>query len=318
MSLTPSRDATLSVQLDDFTISYGDLTAVDRFSAVLTSGTIGLLGPNGAGKSSLIKGLLGLVPLSGGSATVLDMDVATDPKGIRQNIGYMPEDDCLIPGLTGIGMVQYAGELSGMGQIDAMQRAHEVLFLTGLEEARYRNVETYSAGMKQRIKLAQALVHDPRLLLLDEPTSGMDPQGRQEMLDLIQNISSHGTMSIILATHILVDVERTCEQVLIMNRGRVLRQDGVDELQGTYGGAYQVRVEGDRERFQADLDSRGCKVSPGNRQSLEVTLPQGGDTDLILESSRATGVQLRKLVTSVQSLEDVFMKLIVEDDDADL
>jgi len=308
----------LSVELNEFTVSYGDLTAVNSFTATLPSGAIGLLGPNGAGKSSLIKGLLGLVPLASGSATVLDMDVRTDPKGIRRKIGYMPEDDCLIPGLTGVGMVQYAGELSGMSQVDAMQRAHEVLFLTGLEEARYRKVETYSAGMKQRIKLAQALVHDPRLLFLDEPTSGMDPQGRQEMLDLIISIAGRGTMSIILATHILVDVERTCDRVVIMNRGRVLRQEEIEDLQGTYGGAFLVRVEGDGDRFQAELRERGSGVESGARQLLEVTLPQGGDTDLILEAARTSGVQLRKLVTSVQSLEDVFMKLIGEDDYADL
>ncbi len=314
----PSLDANLSVEFNEFTISYGDLVAVDRFDATFPSGTIGLLGPNGAGKSSLIKGLLGLVPPASGSARVLDMDVSADPKGIRRSIGYMPEDDCLIPGLTGIGMVQYAGEVSGMNTVDAMQRAHEVLFLTGLEEARYRKVETYSAGMKQRIKLSQALVHDPRLLFLDEPTSGMDPKGRQEMLDLIQGIAVRGTMSIILATHILVDVERTCERVVIMNRGRVLREDGIENLQDTYGGAWLVRVEGDRERFRSELVASECTVEQGARQFIEVTLPVGGDTDLILQASRTSGVQLRKLVNSVQSLEDVFMKLIVEDDDADL
>jgi ABC-2 type transport system ATP-binding protein len=172
--------------------------------------------------------------------------------------------------------------------------------------------------MKQRIKLAQALVHDPRLLFLDEPTSGMDPQGRQEMLDLIISIAGRGTMSIILATHILVDVERACDRVVIMNRGRVLRQDGIEDLQGSFGGAFLVRVEGDGDRFQAELRERGSGVEPGARQTLEVTLPQGGDTDLILEAARTSGVQLRKLVTSVQSLEDVFMKLIGEDDHADL
>jgi len=217
-----------------------------------------------------------------------------------------------------VGMVQYAGELCGMSRTDAMQRAHEVLFLVGLEEARYRNVETYSAGMKQRIKLAQALVHDPKLLFLDEPTSGMDPKGRQEMLDLIQNISSRGEMSIVLATHILVDVERTCDRVVIMNRGRVLRQGGMGELRGTYSGAYTVRVEGEREKFQGLLESRGCTVNPGERQAFDVILPEGKDTDLILEAARDSGNELRKLVTSLQTLEDVFMKLVGDDDNAGL
>lgn len=308
----------MSVTLQDLTITYGDLTAVDSFSAAFSPGSTGLLGPNGAGKSSLIKGLLGLVPLTAGSATVLGKDVHTEHKAALQSIGYMPEDDCLIPGLTGVGMVQYAGELSGMSRVDAMQRAHEVLFLVGLEEARYRNVETYSSGMKQRIKLAQAMVHDPKLLFLDEPTSGMDPRGRQEMLDLIQNISSRGAMSTILATHILVDVERTCDHVVIMNRGRVLQQGKMNDLRGSWSGVYTVRIEGERDAFQAALESRGCDVQPNGTHFLDVTLPKGLDTDIILEAARETGVQLRKLVTSVQTLEDVFLQLIGEDDNADL
>lgn len=308
----------MSVTLQELTITYGDLTAVDRFSAAFPPGSTGLLGPNGAGKSSLIKGLLGLVPLTAGSATVLGRDVHTEHKAALQSIGYMPEDDCLIPGLTGVGMVQYAGELSGMNRVDAMQRAHEVLFLVGLEEARYRKVETYSSGMKQRIKLAQALVHDPKLLFLDEPTSGMDPRGRQEMLDLIQNISSRGAMSTILATHILVDVERTCDQVVIMNRGKVLQQGSMNDLRGSWSGVYTVRVEGDRDAFQSALESKGCEVEPNGANFLDVTLPPGNDTDLIMEAARESEIQLRKLVTSVQTLEDVFLKLIGEDENADL
>jgi ABC-2 type transport system ATP-binding protein len=308
----------LSVILHDFTIRYGALTAVDRLSLTFPGGATGLLGPNGAGKSSLIKGLLGLVSIAGGSATLLGKDVTREPKAIRQIIGYMPEDDCLIPGLTGIGMVQYAGELSGMNRIDAMQRAHEVLFLVGLEEARYRKVQTYSAGMKQRIKLAQALVHDPRLLFLDEPTSGMDPKGRQEMLDLIEDIARRGKMSIVLATHILVDVERTCDRVVIMHRGKILEEDSVEDLRKSYSGVFTVRVEGDRDGFAASLEKQGCRVTPGDKQVLDVTLPKNKETDLILKAAEKTGVQIRKLVTSVQTLEDVFVKLIGEDERADL
>jgi len=308
----------LSVTLHDLTITYGSLIAVDGFTATFPGGSTGLLGPNGAGKSSLIRGLLGLVPLAGGSADVLGVDVRSEPTAVRQKVGYMPEDDTLIPGLTGVGMVQYAGELCGMSAVDAMQRAHEVLFLTGLEEARYRKVETYSSGMKQRIKLAQALVHDPRLLFLDEPTSGMDPRGRQEMLDLIRDIAGKGTMSIILATHILVDVERTCDRVVIMNRGRVLRESVVEDLRGTYAEAYAVRIDGDREVFRGALTTAGASVVDGERQQLEVTLPEGMDADLILRAARDSGVALRQLVGSVQTLEDVFLKLIGEDEHAGL
>ena len=308
----------MSVSLQDFTIAYGSLIAVDELSVSFPEGSTGLLGPNGAGKSSLIKGLLGLVEIESGSARILGKDVAAERKAIRQIIGYMPEDDCLIPGLTGVGMVQYAGELCGMNRIDAMQRAHEVLYLTGLNEARYRKVETYSSGMKQRIKLAQALVHDPKLLFLDEPTSGMDPKGRQEMLDLIEDIARRGKMSVILATHILVDVERTCDRVVIMHRGKVLEEDSVDDLRKNFSGVFTVRIEGDQEAFIKALEKKKCEVTEGDRQHLDVTLPRGKETDVILQAADVSGVQLRKLVASVQTLEDVFVKRIVEDEHADL
>ncbi|HSG29671.1 MAG TPA: ABC transporter ATP-binding protein [Candidatus Krumholzibacterium sp.] len=308
----------MSVRLSGLTVKYGDLTAVDDVTVTFPPGSTGLLGANGAGKSSLIKGLLGLVSLHSGSASIFDMDTGSHRKEIRRSIGYMPEDDCLIPGLTGIGMVQYAGELSGMSARDAMQRGHEVLFLTGLGEARYRKVETYSRGMKQRVKLAQALVHDPKLLFLDEPTSGMDPRGRLEMLDLIHYIAGQQSMSIVLATHILVDVERICNNVVIINRGRLAREGEMDQLKGSYSDAYTVRIEGEQERFRDLLEAEGCRVAEDGRQNLEVTLPPGASSRLILSAADKAGVQLRKMVSSIQTLEDVFVKTLGEDTDAGL
>ena len=304
----------MSVTLNDFTVNYGAVTAVDRISAAFPPGATGLLGPNGAGKTSLIRGLLGLVPTAHGSATILGRDIHSERKLIRQLIGYMPEDDSLIPGLTGIGMVRYAGELSGMSGADAMQRAHEVLFLVGLEEARYRTVETYSAGMRQRIKLAQAIVHDPKLLFLDEPTSGMDPKGRLEMLELIRMIAGRNRMSIILATHILIDVERTCDHVVIINRGRLIKEGSVGGIKGKYAGTFSVRVEGPRAAFEEALRSRGCKITPDGAHRIDVTLPDGAATELFFEVARDAGVQLRRLLPSVQSLEDAFVKLVDEDE----
>lgn len=300
----------MSVTLNDFSVAYGRLTAVDRITASFPAGATGLLGPNGAGKTSLIRGLLGLVPAAGGSATILGRDVHREQKLIRQLIGYMPEDDCIIPGLTGIGMVRYAGELSGMSRADAMQRAHEVLFLVGLEEARYRKVETYSAGMRQRIKLAQAIVHDPKLLFLDEPTSGMDPRGRLEMLELIGMIAARNRISIILATHILIDVERTCEHVVIIDRGRLLKEGSVGGIKGKYAGTFSVRVEGARDAFEAALRSRGCTIAPDGAHRMDVTLPDEAGAELFFEIARETETQLRRLLPSVQSLEDAFVKLI--------
>ena len=308
----------MSVILKNFTIKYGDLTAVDHLSITFPQGSTGLLGANGAGKSSLIKGLLGLVPLSSGSATIMGRDVTGEQKAIRQVVGYMPEDDCLIPGLTGIGMVQYAGELSGMAKEDAIQRAHVVLFLVGLGEARYRKVDSYSSGMKQRIKLAQAIVHDPKLLFLDEPTSGMDPRGRREMLDLIQNISSKGKISIILASHILADVESTCERVIIIHNGKVAEEGKIDELRGSYSGAYTVRIDGNRKKFIDFLKSRGCEIRPNGKHLMDVILPEKSETAVILEAAKKSGVQLRRMVPSIQTLEDVFVKRIGVNQNANL
>ena len=307
----------MSVTLNEFSVAYGRVTAVDGISAAFPPGATGLLGPNGAGKTSLIRGLLGLVPAAHGSATILGRDIHREQKLIRQIIGYMPEDDSIIPGLTGIGMVRYAGELSGMGRADAMQRAHEVLFLVGLEEARYRKVETYSAGMRQRIKLAQAIVHDPKLLFLDEPTSGMDPKGRFEMLELIRTIAGRNRMSIILATHILIDVERTCDHVIIINRGRLLKEGSVGGIKGKYAGTFSVRVEGPRAAFEETLRSRGCEITPDGAHRMDVTLPDGAGAELFFEVARDTDVQLRRLLPSVQSLEDAFVKLIGMDGHAD-
>jgi ABC-2 type transport system ATP-binding protein len=307
----------VSVTLQDFTVSYGTVTAVDRITASFPAGATGLLGPNGAGKTSLIRGLLGLVPVSTGSATILGKDVHREQKLIRQLIGYMPEDDSIIPGLTGVGMVRYTGELSGMSRADAMQRAHEVLFLVGLEEARYRKVETYSAGMRQRIKLAQAIVHDPKLLFLDEPTSGMDPRGRLDMLELIRMIAGRNRISIVLATHILIDVERTCDQVVIINRGRLLKEGSVEGIKGKYAGTYSVRVEGPRAGFEEMLRRRGCQITLDGAHRIDVTLPEGAWTELFFEVARDTGVQLRRLLPSVQSLEDAFVKLVGMDGHAD-
>ena len=308
----------LSVHLEAFTIQYGSLKAVDSLTLTFPQGSTGLLGANGAGKSSLIKGLLGLVPLHSGSGTILGRQITAEKKYIRQMTGYMPEDDCLIPGLTGIGMVQYAGELCGMSRQDAIERGHEILFLVGLGEARYRKVETYSQGMKQRIKLAQAVVHDPKLLFLDEPTSGMDPKGRQEMLDLIETITANGNMSIILATHLLPDVERTCSRVVILHKGKVAKQEDMSSLRGQYSGAFSVRVEGSRDSFVSALQASGCTVEPDGKHLLDVVLPDGLDSDFILKTAKKTGVQLRRLLPAVQTLEDVFVKLVKEDAHADL
>src|SRR6202051_4194623 len=210
------------VTLENVTVMYGRNQALSDVTTTLVPGAVGLLGPNGAGKSTMLKSLLGFIVPDQGRMCVLGLDVAVSPLEIRARIGYMPESDAHIPGMNAVSFVAYCGELSGLPRSDAMQRAHEVLFYVGLGEARYRNVETYSTGMKQRIKLAQALVHDPDLMFLDEPTNGMDPKGRDEMLDLVRDLAHNKGMSLILSSHLLADVEYTCDDVAVMDRGAIV------------------------------------------------------------------------------------------------
>jgi len=231
------------VTLEGVTVNYGAQVALRDITTSFSPGAIGLLGPNGAGKSTMIKALLGFVVPTRGRMRVLGLDVAQSPLEIRSRIGYMPENDGHIPGMNAVSFVAYCAELSGLPRADAMQRAHEVLFYVGLGEARYRNVETYSTGMKQRIKLAQALVHDPDLLFLDEPTNGMDPKGRDEMLELVRDLAHNKGMHLILSSHLLPDVEYTCDSVVVMDKGTIAASGPIEALKQPRGRVYELRVK---------------------------------------------------------------------------
>src|SRR5829696_9267976 len=223
------------MELDAVGRTFGPHEALRGVSLRLKPGRIGLLGPNGAGKSTLLKILMGLLSPTSGSGRVLDHPISPNGDGegdyeLRRLIGFMPEADALVPGLRGVNYVALAGELYGLPRKQAIRRAHEVLTYLQLEDARYRRLEEYSAGMKQRLKLAQSLVHDPPVLLLDEPTSGLDPAGRDAMLRLLLTLGKEYGKSLILSTHLLGDVERVCETVVILHHGRLLRQGSVEEL----------------------------------------------------------------------------------------
>jgi ABC-2 type transport system ATP-binding protein len=249
--------------------------------------------------------------------TVLGIDVARDPLAIRARIGYMPESDAQIPGMNAVSFVAYCGQLAGLPPVDAMQRAHEVLYYVGLGEARYRNVETYSTGMKQRIKLAQALVHDPDLLFLDEPTNGMDPKGRDEMLELIRDLGHNKNVNLILSSHLLPDVEFTCDHVVVMDKGQVVAQGPIAELKGPAGRVFELRVKGDLPAFLEILRSAGMECHGTDEDVMRVFIPAGTEASgneqrAIFALAARHRVQVRHLRPSVPTLEDVFAKAVGE------
>jgi ABC-2 type transport system ATP-binding protein len=297
--------------LNDVTKTYGRITALRQLSVKVPAGAIGLLGPNGAGKTTLIRTLLGLIDVDAGGGEVLGMDIAGRRLDIRQAVGFAPEDECLFPGVPGIESVAYAGELCGMAWKDALQRAHEVLNYVGLGEARYRPVESYSTGMKQRLKLAAAVVHDPRLLILDEPTNGMDPAGRQEVLDLARDLAVNKGISLLFSSHLLPDVEAVCDHVLVLARGRLLAQGKIRELKQAHEHTVEVRVKGDPAEFGRRLAERDCGVELRD-DVLLVQLPPGQSRDLLWQLAAATGEQIRYLRPQRSTLEEVFLKAVEE------
>ena len=303
-----------AVQLDGVSVIYGRNRALKNVTARFARGAVGLLGPNGAGKSTMLKSLLGFVKPAEGRMQVLGLDVATRPMEIRARLGYMPETDGHIPGMNAVSFVAYCGQLAGLPAIDAMQRAHEVLHYVGLGEARYRNVETYSTGMKQRIKLAQALVHDPDLLFLDEPTNGMDPKGRDEMLALIHDLGHNKRVNLILSSHLLPDVEHTCDHVIVMDKGQVAAFGPIKELKGPAGRVYELRIKGDLPAFVETLNANGLECHATDEDVMRVFVPNGSehrsDQQVIFELAARQQVQVRHLRQSVPSLEDVFAKAV--------
>jgi ABC-2 type transport system ATP-binding protein len=303
------------VSLEDVTVAYGKQVALANVSAAFPPGAVGLLGPNGAGKSTLIKALLGFLAPARGRMHVLGHDVARSPIEIRARVGYVPESDAHIPGMNAVSFVAYCGELGGLPRTDAVQRAHEVLFYVGLGEARYRNVETYSTGMKQRIKLAQALVHDPDLLLLDEPTNGMDPQGREEMLELVHDLGHHKGISLVLSSHLLPDVEYACDHVVVIDKGSIAASGPIASLKRAHGQLFELRVKPGAEGlepFLARLAAAGFECHPAEEEIMRLFVPGEGGAREVFALAAASGAQVRHLRPSVQTLEDVFAQAVGE------
>ena len=287
---------------------FGPVEALSGVTFALPPGAIGLIGPNGAGKTTLLRILLGLIAPDAGEARVFDRNASTDGLPIRERVGYMPEHDCLDPHMTGIGFVAYMGQVSGLPKEAAFQRAHEILQFVGLRGERYRSIGEYSVGMRQRVKLAQALVHDPPLVILDEPTAGLDPSGRSEMLGLLKILAGRAGRSMVLSTHLLGDIESVCDLALMLNAGKVLAAGRVDELRSTGRDELVVRVKGDVAALARALAERGLAPAVDGLEVRVLRPPEGSRP--IFEAARAVGVQVRGLGPSVHSVEELFLRRV--------
>lgn len=301
-----------TAEMYNLTVKYGKFVALDDFSVNLPEGCVGLLGPNGAGKTTLIKTMLGFIDPVAGRGTVLGHDLASEGPMIRQNVGYMPEQDCHIPGMTAVQFVAYAGELAGLPGNHSLRRAHEVLEYCGLGEARYRNVETYSTGMKQRIKLAQALVHGPKLLLLDEPTNGLDPRGREEMLELIRSVSHGKGLSCLVSSHLLKDIERICDHVVVLLEGKLRAEGKIRDLKSVKGHPIDVELREHSEAFVDAIHKTGMMVEELRKGEYRIHGEQSLEemAKCVFRAARESGAQVRHLALAQRSLEEAFLEAV--------
>lgn len=308
------------IDIQNLRAGYGRRVVLDDVTLLFEGGAAGLLGPNGAGKSTLLKILLGFLRPYSGRVEVLGYRLPRHASHVRARVGYMPETEAYIPGITGVAFVAYMAELSGLPRRAAVERAHEVLQYTGIGEQRYRNLETYSTGMKQRVKLAQAIVHDPALLLLDEPTNGMDPQGRIEMLDLVADLSRNKGMSVILSSHLLKDVETVCSSIFVMGGGRILaRQMNNGDSSADTVRACRIRVKGSVLQYAECLRERGCEVvGAEGAASLIVQLNDGQPSRLMFEAAAAAECVVQRVELITENIEDMFVEAMGELGNADL
>lgn len=311
MAARESGNGGAIVEVYELTVRYGSRTALDRVALTFREGISGLLGPNGAGKSTLLKTLLGFCRPSGGWARLLGQPAGA--RSLRRFVGYMPERDVTSPKLSAVSFVAYCGCLAGMPYRDALQRTHEVLNYVGFGEERYRMMETYSTGMRQRAKLAQALVHDPRLLFLDEPTNGLDPLGRVAMLDLIRDIARQRGVAIILSSHLLPDVEHVCERVVLLDRGRVVEQGALADLTGLQGHRVSLRIKEGADRLARRLAARGHSVEQQEDGSLIVEAATAQDRKELFRAAAEEGLQIRQFMPVRHRLEEIFYQAVSAD-----
>lgn len=297
------------IELDGLEVRFNQRVILNRLKAALTGRSIGLLGPNGAGKSTLINTLLGFHRPSAGTARVLGRDIRTHAREVRGLIGYMPENDAFIARMSGVHFVRLMAELSGLPPAHALERAHEAFFYVGLGEVRYRELGTYSLGMKQAAKLAQAIAHGPKLLFLDEPTNGLDPPARLRMIQLIQEIRDRGDLHLILSSHLLRDVEECCDQVLILKDGNLAAFCNLEEERRANRRFLEIETRGAHNGdFLAAMEKLGCETAIGAQGRIKLVLPDGLEMRRLYEVAAGQDVQIRRLNHKRDSLEDIFLK----------
>jgi ABC-2 type transport system ATP-binding protein len=300
------------LQTQALTKQYPGVTALDQLTIELEPGIIGLVGANGAGKSTLIKILLGLLPPTSGTATLLGYDIHNEGPELRQFVGYMPEHDCLPVDVTATEFVAHMAQVNGLPRAAARERTAETLRHVGLFEERYREMRGYSTGMKQRVKLAQALVHDPRVMLLDEPTNGLDPAGRDEMLDLVRRTGREFGIAIVMASHLLGEIERVCDHLVVIDAGRLMRSAPI----GAFTERTQVlavEIEGEAGPGAVRLREHGLKVKEEGRLLL-IGIENEEPYDLIRDAVDDLGLGLVRIEQRRQSLEDLFRTPTTEDE----
>lgn len=303
------------IELEDLEVRFGGRPILKKLRAALTGRAIGLLGPNGAGKSTLLNTLMGFYKPYSGTARVLGCDVRTAGRAVRGLIGYMPENDAFIASMSGVRFVRLMAELSGLPSDQALERAHEAFFYVGLGEVRYRALGTYSLGMKQAAKLAQAIVHGPQLLFLDEPTNGLDPPARVRMIQLIQEIRDRGDVRLILSSHLLRDVEECCDQVLILKNGNIAAYCDLEEERRANRRFLEMETRGESNGcFLEALEKLGCETAKGAQGRIKLVMPEGLEVRRLYALAAEQNVQIRRLNHKRDSLEDIFLKAMESGD----
>ena len=300
------------IELQELEVRFGRRTILKKLNGSFSGRAIGLLGPNGAGKSTLINTLLGFVTPAAGTARVFGRDIRRQVRQVRSLAGYLPENDSFIANMSGVRFVRLMAELAGLPPEQAMERAHEAFFYVGLGEVRYRDLGTYSTGMKQMTKLAQAIVHGPKLLLLDEPTNGLDPPARQRMIQLIQEIRDRGDIRLLVSSHLLRDVEETCDQVLILKEGNIAAFCNLEEERRTNKKFLELEIRGGNGGFQEAVEKLGCEAAFSPNGRVKLVLPDGVEVRQLYEIAAAREVQLVRLNYKRDSLEDIFLKAMGE------